>query len=643
MFCKNCGNPMNDGELFCAKCGYRNVSAVDSSDGSQSASGDSAQSPSVCPVCGSPVSPGAAFCKSCGATLNGNNTGYTNNGNYTNNFSNPQNYDSYSTPQKKKMRKAPFIIGGVAAVVVVIGGVCAVNASTLTNFFKKTFSSPENYYKYVEEKEIKNTAKSFSESYDSYLNLLENVSGGGSSEATVSARLEDGGRSMLSALTGTDFSWLSEISMKINAKTDSSSTETAAELYLNSAKLASLQVAADLDIQEMYMKVPELSEEYLGIDLNQLAEQSGTDLTYSAEMLDLFSNITKLYPDSDTLSDMLERYGKIVINDISDVKKSTESLTVGNVTQKCTVLETTISSQDMADICSDVLNELKSDKDVEKIIHDFITTAQPMYLYMDADTAYQEFLTSINDLQSKLDNELYSDSTNYMINKIWVDNSGMVVGRSLSISEYGEIQPIVTYARPQKGKEFGLMLSINGSGSTIEFSGSGKTSGSKQNGSYSLSVDSIPIFSIQTQDYDLKSAKEGYLKGSFTLKPETGIASLSGSSALSMFSAYSLKATFDSSKKGAHSELSLMSADVPLFTLSLESDPDAKSVEIFPSDSDTIYNMMNEDDLINYMTKANWQGLIDSLNNSDIPSEYLEMIVSRIQSLQSQLEYYSNY
>ena len=56
MYCKNCGEPMNEGQGFCVKCG--------------TASGSGS---TRCQKCGSVAAPGASFCATCGAPLNSAN------------------------------------------------------------------------------------------------------------------------------------------------------------------------------------------------------------------------------------------------------------------------------------------------------------------------------------------------------------------------------------------------------------------------------------------------------------------------------------------------------------------------------------------------------------------------------------------
>ena len=52
MFCKNCGNQMDDNAAVCVKCGVAK-----------------GQGELFCPVCGEPVQPGAAVCMKCGTAI----------------------------------------------------------------------------------------------------------------------------------------------------------------------------------------------------------------------------------------------------------------------------------------------------------------------------------------------------------------------------------------------------------------------------------------------------------------------------------------------------------------------------------------------------------------------------------------------
>lgn len=57
MYCKNCGNPIEQGAAACTTCGAY-----------------VGQGTNYCGNCGNPVQPGAAVCMNCGFSLNGGKT-----------------------------------------------------------------------------------------------------------------------------------------------------------------------------------------------------------------------------------------------------------------------------------------------------------------------------------------------------------------------------------------------------------------------------------------------------------------------------------------------------------------------------------------------------------------------------------------
>ena len=61
MFCKNCGEAMNDNQAICLKCG------VKTGDGK-----------GFCANCGQPVGEGASVCLNCGVAITGGNGDYLN-------------------------------------------------------------------------------------------------------------------------------------------------------------------------------------------------------------------------------------------------------------------------------------------------------------------------------------------------------------------------------------------------------------------------------------------------------------------------------------------------------------------------------------------------------------------------------------
>ncbi|MBS6193984.1 MAG: zinc ribbon domain-containing protein [Clostridiales bacterium] len=630
MFCKNCGSQLPEGTVFCSKCGCRTDAEPNSAYESQQQSQQYQSQPQS--------------------------------GQFQQYQSHPQpeqfqQYQSVPDPSfygepPKKRKKAPFIIGGAAAAAAVIGGVCIANASTISGFVKRTFYSPEKYYQQVEEEAMKETTNALAESYDLYLEELKKIQASGNQNVELSLRLEDGGRSLLGTVIPADLSWLDEVSIKADSFTTESTMESVVEVYLNESILGSLAVAGDWELQELYMKIPELSASYLGVDLEQLSSEYGAAFPDISEFSQPYTDVAEFFPDGESLETLISKYYTPLLANVTEVTKTREEVTVGSITQKATVLEAEIQSADFYQSAFDILGQLKSDADVERIIRTsvrtFIQQAQAMDVYgeiPDEDTVYQEFVTVIEDLESDLRLAQEENRSNpFVLNKIWVDNSGQIIGRALTIGASGETIPLFSYLCPEDGKNFELEGSFYAGDTTLGFTGKGTTDGSKINSTCTVSIDSTPLLTIGIEDMDSKKTKEGTASGSITLRPEAGLAAFAGDAGTgALLTNYSLKMTVQQDKETSSADLTLLSADVPMFTLSANVSLNGTGKQAMPASNDKVYNAASEEDVFTYLTEISLEDFLANLRASDIPSEYLDSLEYSIMEFSEMLEYYSGY
>lgn len=629
MFCRNCGNEMPDGTLFCPKCGYR--STVNNSDPSpDTPSYDSgAGQPGQQPYQGQPVQ-----------------QNWGNSGQVPPQYGTPNPY--YQPKPPKKRKKTPFVIGGIAAAAVLIGGVCIANASAVSNFIKRTFSSPEKYYRQVEETAMAAEAESIGKSYDVSLEQLERIKASGNQNADLTLRLEDGGRSLLGTVVPADLSWLDEVSLSINGFVSDSTMESSMELFLNGSQtpLASLFAAADWTYQEAYLKIPELSTAYLGVDLEQCASDYDMVIPPMNGLSEMFIQPFEYCPNGETLANLITRYYAPLLNNTTSVKKSKEVMNVGTISQELLVLEATTASKDLYNTAYQILEQLQQDKDLEQLIRKSAQQANLLDNYdevPDEDTVYYQFLTSIQEAEASLrQNEPADTSQPFLTNKIWVDNSGKIIGREITAGTMNESIPLLSYQRPMDGNNFELNLSVFADESTVTISGDGSEAKGITNATYKISVDNYPMVTVTVADLDTKKAEEGYMNGSVTLHPESGLAMMAEGEVAPMLNNYSLKMTLDQTKERSICDYTVLSADLPLFTLSAQTVLDGTGKKAMPSSEDTLYNALSEDDLMTYFTNVNWDSFLANLRSSGIPSEYLEPLEYQINDFREMLDYYSN-
>ena len=94
IYCKNCGNPVNENQAFCNNCGSKIESSI-----------------TYCTNCGTQINPNQQFCTGCGCSVNQNNYGNQNYQNYNNN-SNNANWLPFGKDKTTAILLA-FFLGGI--------------------------------------------------------------------------------------------------------------------------------------------------------------------------------------------------------------------------------------------------------------------------------------------------------------------------------------------------------------------------------------------------------------------------------------------------------------------------------------------------------------------------------------------------
>lgn len=385
-----------------------------------------------------------------------------------------------------------------------------------------------------------------------------------STGAELTVELGEGGRELLGLLgtAGPDLGWLNELSVGMGVSRKDSVLGYAFSFGLNRNRLLSANMVLDTQEGGMYLRIPELTADYIGMDLADLIGRDWQDsFELYREMEESRRQMVSALPDVKEVEKLQQKYLRLVLEGINKVERSRRTLKAGGISQKCTELEVTIDGMTLAGMLEAMLEEMQEDKDLQKLIVNTVDglMAADGISYLDGYTdygwsgedCYQEFLEELAEMQADLD-EL-RDLGDVLVMKVYVDGRGRIVGRMLELMEDGELSSRVSFLMPQKGSRTGYEISAaSGYGDgEIALTGSGKTSGNKLNGDFGLTYDGLTVLDVEVADLDLKQWEQGYLNGSFTVTPSRAIssllsASLSGYDTLITSMLSSLQLTLDS-------------------------------------------------------------------------------------------------
>lgn len=509
MFCEKCGTQLQDGERFCPNCGEPAPASTASAPagGVQNAAPQPVQ-PSPMPQ-PAPYVPGSAT--AAGAAQ-------------------PDGKGKRKKPDGgKKPKKAVFVAAGVAVLAVVLVSVgIVVSAGNMGNFFRRTFSSPEDYYQYVESENAEALAENVSDMYNRI--LLSNKDLFNSAyNATVTLELDDAGKDLLqlAGMAGVDLSALDSASLgggvAINDDMISMNLSTA----LNNRDFLTFILLMDIAKGKLFVQLPDLTNTYLGIDLEDEVGYSYDNFVEEWEDIrEAYEDSVGSLPGQQELAKLLNKYMKIAVSCVEDVDKSSTTLRAEGVEVKCTALEVTIGARDVADMLDAILEEAEDDDDLEDFIIDLAEAfgEDGGYIY---DDLLDELEWAYNDLKDVR-------GGNDIVMTVYVDGKGNVIGR-----EFEADGVLISMLMPEKGGEFGYELSVKrGRNTYLSLTGSGEKDGDVIDGEFSLSCADfyyssggsrsgmLDILDITVESLDLATLEKGQLNGTLVISPGSDVADM---------------------------------------------------------------------------------------------------------------------
>ncbi len=554
---------------------------------------------------------------------------------------------SYMAPKKSKKGLVVGIVAAVAAVAVGVGAFFLLgdkdskkneggDVSQLAQKVEEKIDSELDALKYDSPKEhfvgvnsvyIRNVASGISDVYGQItgsFNGVEDLEMG--TQAEIHVLLGDQILSMVESSLDMDADWLSDIKLSVDISMKDQLAHAGAAIGLGKTDILSVDMIVDLADYVLYMAIPELSDQYMeldieeaiGVDIDDMIEE----LMNSEDMM-LIIQFMDALPEDDELEDMITRYLEAAFAEIDDVSSYEDTLQVGSVEQDCTVLSVEISQELVMRMALAIFEEAKDDDVLKNMLVDIANLSGADYSVGDFEDMIQEI---IDEGEEALEDA--ETNTEFTIVE-YLSEDNKLIGLCLARAD----DMLAEYYNINDGKDFAFELALYGitasdsyDGYGVEYgevfdtfriSGEGKTSGGKINGEYTVASYDEEILTLEVKDLD-----EDFLSSG---KPSGTIILILSDEALDMNMDLELEIVLD--KGDVEMYINADGEMLAGITVS-SSDTSASSVKI-PSKTLDIMGM-DESDMMEWVLDMDFDTVLKNAKKAGVPEEltdYLEQFI----------------
>lgn len=287
--------------------------------------------------------------------------------------------ESVSGVETVKKGKAPVIAGITAGVVAVVAGgsVIAYNTSDfIKNKVKLATLSPKEYYVWINDSNADKNIEALSESYNRYVDIMGKDSEKGMNvKINATYTMSDGVKTLLkSYMGGTDkankfVDNINNISLSLDESLFRGVIGYNLGLDFNDNDIADLEMFMNYGDLFMLGRVPQLTERYLGMDLKSFT--SDDDEAKAVDAVSKFYSNPEEILTKEEFRTLAEKYTSLWNDCISDVQQEKgEEVTVGNYSNKYTVLTIDMSEEFLESTAEKYINTIKEDETIKDV---FIT------------------------------------------------------------------------------------------------------------------------------------------------------------------------------------------------------------------------------------------------------------------------------
>ena len=189
--------------------------------------------------------------------------------------------------------------------------------------------------------EVKNMVSSYAASIEESQALVSGM------QSDISLKIEDSGRSLLGFVAPFDISWLNDITLANTVSFTDGKEGLLMKVLLNDNQICSLEYYLDPESQDVYMRIPELSDKYFKTNLKEAADQQASNIESDIEELtpddtdvdiptdnfasaysdsislsaSLMSDLSSALPEASVIETLLDKYGSMLFDNLTRARK----------------------------------------------------------------------------------------------------------------------------------------------------------------------------------------------------------------------------------------------------------------------------------------------------------------------------------
>lgn len=472
---------------------------------------------------------------------------------------------------------------------------------------------------------LKSLCESLAKDWDA--SLAQTKESGNNAKANITLKLNEAGQSMVGMMTQMDMSWLKSISMDMDVSIADSKEAVKAAFLLNDTNLCTMNVVMNWLEALEYVQIPELSPSWMKASLDMTADGEAVSAETMDAMMGLASDPAVLLPEGATVSDLLDRYGNIVIDHMQEGASVEESVSIEGISEECTLLEGQIHEEDAKEMAKELLTTAQADEQLQELLTKW---SEAMPEAGDLNAQFQSFAEeTLADLESTDGTE--ESGSEYIASRIWVNSEDKIVGREIAVCEGVDTDAVFTWKASADGDASALMVDMQSEGSGFTLTGSSQNTDGMENGNYSIAIDGVTIMEIAMENYDTKAAEEGYPSGTFTITFPQGQTE-EEYNPLSMFSLV-LSLVSDKEDESGSVNLEVLSSGASLGVLTIQGAESAEAVEaVAAEDMGTIYDAASEEDMKAYEEEMSFDTILANAESAGVPAELITVLEQSIES-----------